>query len=1206
MSNYDDQAMKIFGEAVEIEDAAARENFVAGACNGDEQLRRKVDSIIADSQRADGFLDEPATDLISRTMKQLTIADGTQIGQYRILQEIGEGGFGVVYMAQQNRPVKRRVALKIVKPGMDSRAVIARFEAERQAVAIMDHPNIAKIFDAGTTDSGRPYFVMELVSGVPITQYCDENKLNSRQRLHLFTNVCDAVQHAHQKGVIHRDLKPSNILVTHSNGEPMAKVIDFGVAKAINRELTDKTLFTLHGQMIGTPQYMSPEQAAISATDLDTRSDIYSLGVLLYELLTGSPPLESNELHSSAYEEVQRLIREVEPEKPSDRLSSLGKRLSVVATNRNVEPLRLQRDVSGDLDWIVMKCLEKDRRRRYPTASDLEADVNRHLNGFAVEACPPSIGYRISKVVMRHRIAFVVGICFLAMLITSSVVAWTLFVAANTAKNDERVARQDATQAAKQANDALQEAEKQRSRAESSLVQLHEKAGELQRQLYIANIGQAANAFATDDYLTTRTFLDRCESAGPEEHRAWEWNFLSSLVESNRIVKIDGPPIHHMTPSPTADIVAVVDQLEGKDRLVLYELATPPKKPEQIWANELDISLPFKPTFSSDGSMIAIGSYVALPPESGKASLKVFDTQTGEQLFQKNMRELEVCTMAFAPDSNNLIYGRYRHQPPESAELVCQNIRENKELWRRECDGFPFISFARNGEHFYVNLAQKPAREFDTMMECRSLADGTRLWKQKRSFYSQVVPDMDNEHLLVGFPTGFELRNATAPETVVKTFGDGGFLHANFSPSGEQVLFVNDDNGISVRQSADYSEVHSWRAFSDDLSRSFGDAHWAWDGRSVMYTTGASNTIEFRKVATHEKLKFVGEHDRAASRYCYSPDGSRVYGLGGKESLVMWDAATGQELRRAKIGNCAFAITASPDGGYVAAGGDDGLVVLNARTFALALHVDAHVWHAEFSPDSKRIALGGMQRDVQVWDLQSKEMVAQHTGISNNGGLAFVDNEKLVCICDGKRQLIFWDLVSRKAETRGDNRTMKCRSLDSIKQQQLVAVGVNDTIEIWDARTKKMRRQLRGHRHLVSKVLFHPKDPRLFSIDERGGIRIWDTTTFEQVLELPPAEPTPLVGLDAWFDLCLNPDGDTLISRWGSSGHRVRETTKPSVDLDERRRSVRRATQLVNELATAVPVENVLLSLASDSKLDRKTRGLAIDIANARYSAGDN
>jgi serine/threonine protein kinase/tetratricopeptide (TPR) repeat protein len=420
------QEQSIFIEALEIGDAAERATFLDRACAGDEALRQRMERLLRHHQLADSFLECPTAASATTFDVSLGESPGTVIGPYKLLQQIGEGGMGVVWMAEQEQPVRRKVALKIIKPGMDSRQVIARFEAERQALALMNHHNIARVLDAGTTDSGRPFFVMELIHGVPITKFCDQNQLTPRERLELFVPICQAIQHAHQKGIIHRDVKPSNVLVTLYDGEPVPKIIDFGVAKAIEQQLTERTLFTQYGTILGTFEYMSPEQAEMSALGVDTRSDIYSLGVLLYELLTGSTPLERQRLRDASYPEIVRWICEEEPPRPSTRLGNSAT-LPAVAAARKTEPAKLTKLFRGELDWIVLKALDKDRNRRYESASSLAADVQRYLHDEPVLACPPSAAYRLRKLAGRNKVVLgVSGLVLFFLVLIGGGVGWAV------------------------------------------------------------------------------------------------------------------------------------------------------------------------------------------------------------------------------------------------------------------------------------------------------------------------------------------------------------------------------------------------------------------------------------------------------------------------------------------------------------------------------------------------------------------------------------------------------------------------------------------------------------------------------------------------------------------------------------------------------------------------------------------------------------
>jgi serine/threonine protein kinase len=497
----------IFAAALEKTSAEERAAYLDKTCAGDEKLRRRVEILLRAHAEPDDILDPPPAKLGTVNYVPLAESPGMVIGPYKLLQQIGEGGFGVVYMAEQTHPVRRMVALKIIKPGMDTAQVIARFESERQALALMDHPNIARVFDAGATDSGRPYFVMELVKGVPITEFCDKNLLPTDARLRLFLDLCHAIQHAHHKGIIHRDIKPSNVMVTLHDGVPVVKVIDFGVAKAMGLRLTDRTLFTAYGQMIGTPAYMSPEQAEMSGLDIDTRSDVYALGVLLYELLTGTTPLEEQRLRQAAYVEMQRLIREEEAPRPSTRLSSLGGSATVLAGNRGLDVKRLMQLLAGDLDWLVMKALEKDRNRRYDTPGSFAEDIERYLHHEAILARPPSTAYKLKKFAQRNRAAAITTAVVAASLILGMILTtwqairatraegWATEALAQAKTDQERALSAEwlASERLKQVTDEKQQTAEALARAEKEQAWALE-AGELAHARLMQNMQEKERA----------------------------------------------------------------------------------------------------------------------------------------------------------------------------------------------------------------------------------------------------------------------------------------------------------------------------------------------------------------------------------------------------------------------------------------------------------------------------------------------------------------------------------------------------------------------------------------------------------------------------------------------------------------------------------------------------------------------------------------
>ncbi len=471
MPVWNPKANELFLAALDIEAPDARQIHLDAACGIDADLRKQVEALLQAHAAANSFLEQPADAqgtgaFIPAVAGAASAASspseqqGDRVGPYKLLQLLGEGGMGTVWVAEQEQPVKRRVALKLIKAGMDSAQVLRRFEAERQALALMDHTNIAKVLDAGTTLRGRPYFAMELIKGVPITKYCDELHLSLRERLELFVPVCQAIQHAHQKGIIHRDIKPSNVLVAVQDGKPVPKVIDFGVAKAMQQRLTDRSMYTEIGAVIGTLEYMSPEQAELSALDIDTRADVYALGVLLYELLTGSTPLDRKRLKQAAYAEMLRIIKEDEPPKPSTRLTDSQDSLASLAAQRRMEPAKLTKALRGELDWIVMKCLEKDRTRRYETANGLARDVQRHLADETVEACPPSAGYRLRKFARKNRVALTTVTALAVMLLTGAAVSIWQAVRATRAQGEAIAARNAEAERAEGERKARESAQK--------------------------------------------------------------------------------------------------------------------------------------------------------------------------------------------------------------------------------------------------------------------------------------------------------------------------------------------------------------------------------------------------------------------------------------------------------------------------------------------------------------------------------------------------------------------------------------------------------------------------------------------------------------------------------------------------------------------------------------------------------------------------
>ncbi|HEV3255950.1 MAG TPA: serine/threonine-protein kinase, partial [Gemmataceae bacterium] len=657
MNDLKANAKAIFLDALDRQGPDELLRFLDQACGADVDLRARVEELLRAHRDAGNFLGRPDQPEVTRD-EPASEGPGTIIGPYKLLEQIGEGGFGIVFMAEQQEPIRRKVALKVLKPGMDTRQVIARFEAERQALALMDHPNIARVLDAGQTASGRPYFVMELVKGVPITDYCDQARLTPRERLELFLAVCHAVQHAHQKGIIHRDLKPSNVLVTLHDGAAVAKIIDFGIAKATGQQLTDKTLFTGFAQLIGTPLYMSPEQAALSGLDVDTRSDIYSLGVLLYELLTGTTPFDKERFKQSAYDEIRRIIREEEPPKPSTRLCESRDTLASISAQRQTEPAKLTKLVRGELDWIVMKCLEKDRNRRYETANGLAMDVQRFLQDETVQACPPSVGYRLRKFAHRNKRSLIaVGFVLGALVVATLVSTWQAILAthaqglAKIRLEAEKRERERALEAERNAQRRLFDAklaQAQASRGSRQVGQRFEslntlrEAAELARDL---DLGEEAKRALRDEAIACFALAD-VRLVQPE----WQGYPLGSTAglgfdaDLEKYARSDGNGV--------ISVRSVADDQE------LARLPGPDR-----YAGAAVIA------FSPDGSLLAVLYWRQIP--DSPTNFRIWNWRRREVVFQA---PFPVATVAFSPDGQHFALAQSDgtitlHQSPRGKEV---------------------------------------------------------------------------------------------------------------------------------------------------------------------------------------------------------------------------------------------------------------------------------------------------------------------------------------------------------------------------------------------------------------------------------------------------------------------------------------------------------------------------------------------------------